>query len=35
MVGEENRAGIVQTIKMIQDFTKQNVFNVSIMEPES
>lgn len=34
-VGEENRAGIVQTIKMIQDFTKQNVFNVSIMEPES
>ena len=35
MVGEENRAGIVQTIKMIQDFTKQNVFNISIMEPES
>lgn len=33
-VGEENRAGIVQTIKMIQDFTKQNIFNVSIMEPE-
>lgn len=34
-VGEENRSGIVQTIKMIQDYTKQNVFNVSIMEPES
>ena len=34
-VGEENRAGIAQTTKMIQDYIKQNMFNVSIMEPES
>ena len=34
-VGEENRAGIAQTTKMIQDYIKQNMFNISIMEPES
>lgn len=34
-VGEENKAGIAQTTKMTQDFIKQNMFNVSIMEPES
>lgn len=34
-VGEESKAGLVQTIKMIQDFVKLNIFNQSIMEPES
>ncbi len=34
-VGEENKAGIMQTEKMIQDYIKQNMFNISIMEPES
>lgn len=34
-VGEDNKQGILQTIKMIQDYTKQNIFNISIMEPES
>ncbi len=33
--GEDNKAGLVQTTKMIQDFVKQNIFNQSIMEPES
>lgn len=34
-VGEENKSGISQTTKMIKDYIKQNMFNVSIMEPES
>lgn len=33
--GEENKAGLTQTGKMIQDFVKLNMFNKSIMEPES
>ena len=33
--GEEHKAGLAQTTKMIQDFVKQNIFNQSIMEPES
>lgn len=33
--GEQNKAGLIQTTKMIQDFVKQNIFNQSIMEPES
>lgn len=33
--GENNRVGLIQTTKMIQDFVKQNIFNQSIMEPES
>ena len=33
--GEEHRVGLAQTTKMIQDFVKQNIFNQSIMEPES
>ena len=33
--GEDNKAGLIQTTKMIQDFVKQNIFNQSIMEPES
>lgn len=33
-VGKENVEGIKQTIKMIQDFCKVNLFNVSIMSPE-
>lgn len=35
MTGEEDKAGIAQTVKMTQDYIKQNVYNVSIMEPES
>lgn len=35
MVGEEHKAGLIQTVNMITDHTKLNVFNVSIMEPES
>lgn len=34
-VGEENKSGISQTTKMIKDYIKQNMFNISIMEPES
>ena len=34
-VGEDHKAGITQTTKMIQDYIKQNMFNISIMEPES
>ena len=34
-VGEEHKAGLLQTVKMISDHTKINVFNTSIMEPES
>lgn len=34
-VGDSNQQGLIQTIKMVQDFTKQNIFNVSIMEPET
>lgn len=33
--GEESKAGIKQTNKMIEDFVKQNLYNKSIMEPES
>ena len=35
IVGDEHKTGLSQTIKMIEDHTKLNVFNVSIMEPES
>lgn len=33
--GEQHKAGLEQTNKMILDFVKQNMFNQSIMEPES
>ena len=32
--GEGKTRGIEQTIKMTQDFVKQNIFNVSLLEPE-
>lgn len=34
LVGKESVAGVQQTMKLIQDFAKQNLFNISIMSPE-
>lgn len=35
VAGPDNKQGIQQTVKMIDDFVKNNFFNISLMEPAS